>query len=112
MDRFEMFKILMAMASADNKFTAGEVEFLALRSHRWGLTDEQVTEALELAKTGTTPWAFPETQQGREKLLQDLLEVMAADGELAPVEKTLYAHAAAAMGVSAEDLNQRLDQWL
>ena len=112
MERFEMFKILMVMAAADKKFTNEEVELLALRSSRWGLTDEQFTAALEFAKGGAQSLPFPESRESREKLLRDLLEVMAADGELAPVEKKLYALSAAAMGLSAEDLDDKIDQWL
>lgn len=112
MERSELFKVLMAMAAADKKFTDEEVEFLALRSHRWGLTDEQFAEALEFAKREPTSLTIPETPQDRERLLRDLLEIMAADGELAPAEKNLYARAAASMGFSADALDERLDQWL
>jgi len=112
MDRIEMFKLLMAMAAADKKFTDEEVEFLALRSHRWGLSDAQFAEALEFAKQGLTSLTIPETRREREKLLRDLLEVMAADGELAPAEKHLYARAATAMGFSAEALDEMLSRWL
>lgn len=112
MDRFEMFKILMAMAAVDKKFTDEEVEWLALRSHRWGLTDEQSVEALEFAKRGPTSLTMPESHSDREKLLRDLLEIMAADGELAPAEKNLYARAATAMGFSAEALDEMLNRWL
>ena len=112
MERFEMFKILMVMAAADKKFTSEEIELLALRSSRWGLTDEQFTAALEFAKGEAQSLPFPESRGSREKLLRDLLEVMAADGELAPVEKKLYALCAAAMGLSAEDLDDKIDQWL
>ena len=112
MERLEMFKILMVMAAADKKFTSEETQLLALRSHRWGLTDEQFAEALEFAKNGATSLPFPEKPKDRERLLRDMLEVMAADGELAPVEKKLYALAAVAMGLSAEDLDEKLDEWM
>lgn len=112
MNRFEMFKTLMVMAAADGKFSSEEIELLALRSHRWGLSDEQFSESLEFAKSGAETIDFPEDAADRQRLLQDLLEVMAADGELAPVEKRLYALAAAAMGLSAEDLDRKIDKWL
>lgn len=41
-----------------------------------------------------------------------ILMVMAAAGELAPIEKKLYALAAVAMGLSAEDFDEKLDEWL
>lgn len=112
MDRLEMFKTLMVMAAADGKFSSEEIELLALRSHRWGLSDEQFSESLEFAKSGAETLNFPESNEARERLLRDLLEVMAADGELAPVEKKLYALAAAAMGLSADDLDRMIDECL
>ena len=112
MDRLEMFKALMVMAAADGRFSNEEVELLALRSHCWGLTDPQFSEALECAKNGTESLRLPEEDGARHRLLQELLEVKAADGELAPLEKKLYAVAAAAMGLSAEDLDRNIDEWM
>jgi len=106
MDRLEMFKILMVMAAADGKFSTEETEILARRSHVWGLSDAQFTEAFEFAKGGATELKFPEHEKDRRQLLQDLRDLMLADGELAPREKKLYALAAAAMGLPAEDFDQ------
>jgi len=107
-----MFKILMVMAAADKKSTSEEAELLALPSHRWGLTDAQFADALEFAKSGATSLPFPEDPKDRERLLRDMPEVMAADGELAPVEKKLYALAAVSMGLSGEDHDEKLEEWL
>jgi uncharacterized tellurite resistance protein B-like protein len=104
-----MFKNLMVMAAADRKFTEEEVEFLALRSSRWGITDQQFEEALQYAKGHGAEVSIPEKQEDRERLLHDLIRMMAADGELAPVEQRLFAEAAAKMGISADQLDKVID---
>jgi uncharacterized tellurite resistance protein B-like protein len=109
MERFEIFKDLMIMAAADRKFSDEEVEFLTLRASRWGLTDRQFEEALRIAASGEAELAIPETPDERTNLLRELLQVMAADGELAPVEKQLFADAAARMEISQAELNEIID---
>jgi uncharacterized tellurite resistance protein B-like protein len=42
----------------------------------------------------------------RTAMLQDLIRVMAADGDLAEVEKRLFATAAAKMRLSDDELNE------
>jgi len=63
MERYEMFKSLMVMAAADRKFTEEEVEFLALRSSRWGITDQQFEEALQYAKDDGATVSIPESKK-------------------------------------------------
>lgn len=110
MDRFELFKNLMVMAAADKKFTEEEVEFLALRSSRWGISDRQFEEAFELVKSGVAEMTIPEGQEERMHLLRDLISMMAADGELAGVEKRLFAEAAAKMGINPDELDKTIDE--
>jgi len=110
--RFELFKNLMVMAAADRKFTEEEIQFLALRSSRWGITDEQFDRALQYAKRPDAHVSIPENCEERSRLLRDLLEMMAADGELAPIEKRVFAEAAAKMGITSEQLDKMIDQWL
>ena len=110
MERFELFKNLMVMAAADKKFTDEEVEFLALRSSRWGISDKQFEEAFRFAKSGEAKMTIPEGQEERMRLLRDLICMMAADGELAPVEKQLFAEAAARMGIKPDELDKTIDE--
>ena len=109
MERFYMFQNLMVMAAADGKFTNEEVELLALRASRWGLGDEQFDQALQYATSGMTELTLPEDPETRRMMLRELIEVMAADGELAPTEKRLFAEAAARMEISADELDQMID---
>lgn len=112
MDRFALFKNLMVMAAADKKFTEEEVEFLALRSSRWGINDQQFEEALRFATSGGAKVTVPEGEEERRRLLRDLIHMMAADGDLAPVEKQLFAEAAAKMGVKPDELDRTIDELL
>ena len=109
MDRFELFQNLMAMAAADKKFTEEEVQFLTLRGSRWGLSDEQFAAALAGVQQGTVCVTIPTTPEERQLLLRNMLQTMAADGELAPVEKRLFASVAAIMNVTAEQLDRLID---
>jgi len=110
MERFELFKNLMVMAAADKKFTEEEVEFLALRSSRWGISDRQFQEAFQFAKSSGAKMTIPEAHEERLRLLRNLIRMMAADGELAPIEKRLFAEAAAKMGVKPDELDKTIDE--
>jgi len=109
MEPFEMFKNLMVMAAADQKFTEEEIAFLSMRSNRWGLTDAQFDEALEYVASGHRELVLPECRDERLALLTNLLQLMAADGELAAVEKRLFAEASARMGITGEELDRLID---
>ncbi len=110
MDRYELFKNLMVMAAADRRFTEEEVEFLSLRSSRWGISDQQFEEALRFAKSSEAKITIPEGQEERARLLRDLILMMAADGELAAIEKRLFAEAAAKMGIQSDELEKTIDE--
>lgn len=110
MDRYELFKNLMVMAAADRKFTEEEVEFLSLRSSRWGISDQQFEEAFRFAKSSEAKITIPEGQEERARLLRDLILMMAADGELAAIEKRLFAEAAAKMGIQSDELEKTIDE--
>jgi uncharacterized tellurite resistance protein B-like protein len=112
MNRFEMFKNLMMMAAADRNFTEEEVQLLSLRASRLGVTDRQFDEAIRLATSGEMQLSIPDTRDEQLKLLRELIEVMAADGELAPEEKQLFASAAARMEITEDELNDLIDQML
>lgn len=110
MTPFEMFQRLMRMAAADRQFTDEEIEFLSLRASSWGITDQQFDKALREAAAGKADEVIPATPDEREKLLKNLLLMMAADGELKEVERRLFAEAAARMNIRPDQLNQMIDE--
>ena len=112
MTRLEMFRNLMVMAAADQKFTNEEIELLALRSSRWGISDQDFEAALRYAADPHAKIVVPVDGEDRRKFLASLIEVMAADGELALVERRLFSEAAARMGVSPAELDRLIDELL
>ena len=112
MDRFEKFKNLFVMAAADGSLSQEEVGFLAERSRRWGLTDQQFTTAIEYSMSPEATLSIPDDPRDRKEMLRDLVRIMAADGELMDIEKQLFAVAAAEMDISDEELNELFDSLL
>ena len=112
MDRYEKFKNLFVMAAADSSLSQEEVGFLAERARRWGLTDQQFTAAIQYAISPDATLSIPQDKADRKEMLRDLVRMMAADGELADIEKQLFAVAAAEMDISDEELNELFDSLL
>ena len=112
MDRVEAFRNLILMAAVDGKLTKDEIAFLSLRSSSWGISDEQFQQALEAMDDPNAELTLPPSKAERLDTLADLVRMMAVDGELAEVEKQLFAVAAAVMEISQDELNQLLDELL
>jgi hypothetical protein len=96
------------MAAADGKMNDAEVTYLTLRSVRWDITNEQFKAALSYATNPEAKLSLPATKAECLEMLGDLVRMMAIDGELADVEKQLFAVAAAKMNISAAELDQLL----
>lgn len=112
MDHHDLFNNLMVMAAADGKLTDGEIALLAQRARKWGISRGEVAAAADYAASGDAEFVFPPTVEERRELLTELIRVMAADGELADIERKLFALAASAMDVSNDELNEILDSLL
>jgi uncharacterized tellurite resistance protein B-like protein len=101
--RHEIFASLVNLAAADHKFTDEEVEYLAARAGHWGISSVQFDEAISRIATGLVRIELPNSAAERRHLLEEMIRLMAADGELAPVEKRLCAMASAKMGFSTAE---------
>jgi uncharacterized tellurite resistance protein B-like protein len=110
MNHLQRFRNLMVLAAADGKMTEEEVVFLSLRAARWGITDEQFQDTLDYAKSEEAELEIPSEDDERERMLADMLRMMAVDGELADTERRLFAVVAANMGFERERLNQLIDR--
>jgi hypothetical protein len=108
MDRFESFKNLLVMAAADGKVTDEELTYLSLRSVRWDISNEQFQAALDCALDPGAVISLPKSKEASLEMLGDLVRMMAIDGELADVEKQLFAVAAAKMNISTPELDHLL----
>lgn len=109
MEAAELFKNLVVMAAADRSFSSEEIQFLTMKAHKLGLTDEEFESCLDFAMSGDASIDLPESAPDRRQLLTGLIQVMAADGVLAEVEKEMFAVTAAKMDISAEELNAMID---
>ncbi|MEQ8791053.1 MAG: TerB family tellurite resistance protein [Pirellulaceae bacterium] len=112
MDHHDLFNNLMVMAAADGKLADEEIDLLVNRARRWGISRGEVAAAADYAKSDEAEFVFPPTVEERRELLAELMRVMAVDGELADVEKKLFAMAASAMEISQDELNTIIDSLL
>ncbi|MBC8351437.1 MAG: TerB family tellurite resistance protein [Planctomycetes bacterium] len=103
---------LLVMAAADGSLTEREITFLSDRRARWSVPEEVFAEAIRYAISDVADIEVPETHEERVEMLQDLLRMMAADGDLAEVEKQLFATASVAMNISDEELKEIIDSVL
>lgn len=109
MDRLAQIRNLLVMAAADGSLTEREIDFLMDRCKQWSIPDHEFAEAIRYAISAEAQFSIPESLADRQTMLRDLLRMMAADGELAEVEKRLFATAAVKMGLSDEDLQRLVD---
>jgi uncharacterized tellurite resistance protein B-like protein len=112
MNTFDFFQDLMVMAAADGVLREEEIAFLSHRAKRWGITDEQFSEAIRFAVSPEAVISIPPTKGERHQLLREMIRMMAADGDLAEIEKNLFAVAAATMQVSDAELDEILNSVL
>ena len=111
-DDLALFNNLVAMAAADGRFTQEEIEFLAVRAENWGISQDEFETAMAGVAAGGAEIIIPEDHQERLRLLAEMIRMMAADGELAEVEKRLCATVSAHMELSTQQFDELLDHIL
>lgn len=109
MDLAVKLRNLLVMASADGSLTEREIAFLADRREKWGVPEDVFADAIRHAISDSPELELPESQEDRIDMLREMLQMMAADGELADVEKQLFATASVAMDISDEQLKEIID---
>jgi uncharacterized tellurite resistance protein B-like protein len=110
--RLDLFHNLVNLAAADCRFTDEELEFLAQRAERWGVSTEEFDAAIAGISTGVAQIDLPRLPQARRQLLREMIRLMAADGELAEIEKRLCAVASAKMDFSSQEFEELLESVL
>ncbi|HUG70377.1 MAG TPA: TerB family tellurite resistance protein [Pirellulaceae bacterium] len=103
---------LLVMAAADGSLTEREIAFLSDRRTRWGVPEDVFADAIRYAISDVAELEIPDSYEERVEMLQDLLRMMAADGNLAEVEKQLFAAASVAMNISGDELEEIIDSVL
>lgn len=112
MDHLNLFQNLVFLAASDGKFTDEEVRALAVRAENWNISNEDFNSIIVGLQSGDVEMHLPEEREKRIELLSEMVRVMAADGELAEVEKHLCATAAVKMDLSNQDFEAILNALL
>ncbi|MEO8498569.1 MAG: TerB family tellurite resistance protein [Planctomycetota bacterium] len=103
---------LLVMAATDGSLTEREIAFLSERRERWSIPEDVFADAIRYAISDVAELEIPDSREDRVEMLQDLLRMMAADGDLAEVEKQLFATASVAMNISDNELKEIIDSVL
>ena len=112
MTRYDLFRNLMVMAVCDGQLTEEEVALLATRANKWEITDAEFSKAMRYAMSPEAVITIPGNKGERRQLLAGMLRMMGVDGELAEIEKNMFAVAAGMMRISDEELDSLMDEVL
>ena len=112
MQKTTLFQNLVYFAAADGKFTEEELEFLAIRAEDWQIPGDEFETALTGVAEGKMDLRLPEKREDRITLLSEMIRLMAADGELAEIEKQLCAQASAKMHFTEGEFEEILEMVL
>ena len=109
-DRVELFHNLVNLAAADQKFTEEEIAFLINRAERWDIPTDEFETALVGLSTGEIELNIPEAHDDRVAMLKEMIRLMAADGDMAEMEKRLCAQASAKMDFTNVQFSELLEE--
>ena len=108
MDKLELFRNLVNLAAADTKFTDEEVQFLAERAERWEISNDEFETTIAGIYEGGIDLQLPEAHSDRVTLMKEMIRLMAADGEIAEMEKHLCSVASSKMDFTSQQFNEIL----
>ena len=106
----EMLRNLMVMALADGVLTEDEIAYLREQRELWGVSEADFDQAMEYAQSSDGQMSYPEDPDKRRQLLEGLVHMMAADGDISHVELNLFALAAVKLGVDDQQLDAIIDR--
>ena len=101
---------LLVMAASDGSLSEQEIRYMTEKCEKWGLTESALADAISYALSGDAELTVPPRESERLEMLEDLMNMMAADGSLAETERNLFAVAAAKMEISEAKLNRLIDK--
>ena len=110
MEKFDHLKNIVIMAAADGNLTEQEIGLLIDRCAALGLDETDLEKAISSAISGEAKLKFPIDRAEQNRMLADLMRMMAADGQLREIEKRLFALAAAKMGIEQAELDALIDE--
>lgn len=112
MQLIEKLRNLLSLAVADGALTEREIRFLSERVVKWGIPEHQFSEAVEFALAHPGELTLPRGKEAGRELLREMIQMMAADGELTESEMRMFATAAAHLNVSQAEIDQMIDKLL
>ena len=108
MDRLELFHSLVHLAASDGKFAEEEVQFLAHRAEQWEIPKGEFETALAGISSGNFEFKIPKSYEDRVEMMKEFLRLIAADGELADMEKHVCSVIAGRMDFSSDEFENIL----
>jgi uncharacterized tellurite resistance protein B-like protein len=100
---------LLSLAAADGTLSEREIRFLSARVVKWGIPEHEFAEAVEFALAHRGELTLPRGHEAGLDLLREMVQMMAADGELTESEKRMFATAAAHLNVSQSEIDRMID---
>ena len=97
--QFKLARDLTAMAIADGEVTTEEKEAISTICHLEGIDERKLLEALKGGYDHVKE-EMPESGQGKEAYLKDIIRLIGADGYAAPQEIYLFQIIASKMGLN------------
>ncbi|HVR86720.1 MAG TPA: hypothetical protein VMU54_20515, partial [Planctomycetota bacterium] len=104
------FEALVAAAFADGFLAEAEKVVLQQKADQLGFTTREMHEIIGLGQQRKLSITIPSTPPERESLLNDLIEVCAADGRIEAPEYSLLARFAESLKISLPDLRIRVNR--
>jgi len=104
------FEALVAAAFADGYLADAEKDVLQRKAERLQIPAREMHEIIGLGQQRKLSIAIPSTAAEREALLDDLIEVAAADGRVEAPEYSLLARFAETLKISLPDLRLRVNR--
>lgn len=108
----QLFHNLINLAAVDQKFTDEEIDYLIEVANRHNIPSEEFESGLKGIREGMIEVQLPTGDEDRQKLMKEMIKLMAVDGELDVMEKRLCATASAKMDFSSEQFDKLLNEVL
>jgi uncharacterized tellurite resistance protein B-like protein len=104
------FEALVAAAFADGYLADAEKDVLQRKAERLQIATREMHEIIGLGQQRKLSIAIPSSAAEREALLDDLIDVAAADGRVEAAEYSLLARFADTLKISLPDLRLRVNR--
>lgn len=104
------FEALVAAAFADGYLAEAEKIVLQAKADRMGISNREMHEIIGLGQQRKLSIGIPGSAAERDALLEDLIEVVAADGRVEAPEYSLLARFAETLKIGLPELRQRVNR--